>query len=114
MKRLKTLTVLTLTASILGSPLALLAADAKTEAKPKPDNLTTCPVSGDKLGEMGSPFVFTYEGQEVKLCCKDCRPKFDKEPAKFMAKIREADKTGKTPSATNASAGSPMDHMDHH
>ncbi len=102
MKRLKTLTVLTLTASILGSPLALFAADAKMEAKPKPDNLTTCPVSGDKLGEMGSPFVFTYEGQEVKLCCKDCKPKFDKDPAKFMAKIREADTKAPDAKATDA------------
>ncbi len=114
MKRLKTLTALTLTASIFASPLAVLAADAKTKAKPKPDNLTTCPVSGDKLGEMGAPFVFVYEGQEVKLCCKDCKPKFDKDPAKYMAKIRAADTAGKGSSATNAPAGSPVGRMDHH
>jgi YHS domain-containing protein len=49
-------------------------------------------VSGDKLGEMGKPFVFEYKGREVKLCCKDCKKDFDKEPAKFMKKIEDADK----------------------
>jgi YHS domain-containing protein len=57
-----------------------------------PDKLTTCPVSGDKLDEMGAPFVFTYKGQEVKLCCKSCKPKFDKDPDKYIAIIRAADK----------------------
>ena len=70
-----------------------LAADADTKAeKAKPDKLTTCPVSGDKLGEMGKPFVFTYKDQEVKLCCKSCKKDFDKDPAKYMKAIREADK----------------------
>jgi len=39
---------------------------------------------------MGKPVVFTYEGQEVKLCCKQCRKDFDKDPAKFIKKIQEA------------------------
>ena len=64
------------------------------DATATPDKLTTCPVSGDKLDEMGAPFVFTYKGQEVKLCCKSCKPKFDKDPAKYLALIRAADKTG--------------------
>ena len=54
---------------------------------------TTCPVSGEKLGEMADPYVFTYKGQEVKLCCKHCKKDFDKNPEKFIAKIRAADKT---------------------
>ena len=62
---------------------------------PKPDLLTTCPVSGDKLGEMGKPYVFVYKGQEVKLCCPDCKSDFDKDPAKYMKLIRAADKTDK-------------------
>jgi YHS domain-containing protein len=62
---------------------------------PKPDLLTTCPVSGDKLGDMGKPVVFVYQGQEVKLCCPDCRADFDKDPAKYMKMIRAADKTDK-------------------
>jgi YHS domain-containing protein len=60
-------------------------------AKPKPDLLTTCPVSGEKLGEMAPPYVFTYKDQEVKLCCSGCKKDFDKDPAKYLAKIRAAD-----------------------
>lgn len=60
---------------------------------PKPDRLTTCPVSGDKLGEMAPPCVFIYQGQEVKLCCPDCKKDFDKDPAKYLKLIRAADKT---------------------
>jgi YHS domain-containing protein len=62
------------------------------DAKAKPDLLTTCPVSGEKLGDMGKPFVFTYKDQEVNLCCKSCKKDFDKEPEKYMKLIRAADK----------------------
>jgi YHS domain-containing protein len=70
--------------------VSTLADSAKPDAKAKPYPLTTCIVSGEKLGEMGDPFVFTYEGQEIKLCCKDCKAKFDKEPAKYVKKLAEA------------------------
>ena len=46
----------------------------------------------DKLGEMGRPMVFVYQGQEVKLCCGGCKSAFDKDPAKYMKTIRAADK----------------------
>jgi YHS domain-containing protein len=62
---------------------------------PKPDLLTTCPISGDKLTEMGKPYVFVYKEQEVKLCCPDCKEDFDKNPEKYMKLIRAADKTAK-------------------
>jgi YHS domain-containing protein len=57
-----------------------------------PDLLTTCPVSGEKLGSMGAPCVFVYQGQEVKLCCPSCKDDFDKNPDKYMKLIRAADK----------------------
>ncbi len=60
-------------------------ADAKTAAKPY--TLDVCVVSGEKLGSMGKPFVFVYQGQEIKLCCDGCKSDFDKEPAKFLAKL---------------------------
>ncbi len=55
------------------------------DAKPWP--LTTCPVSNEKLGSMGAPLVFVFDGQQVKLCCKSCKPKFDAEPQKFLAAL---------------------------
>ncbi|HXS67906.1 MAG TPA: hypothetical protein VN761_03620 [Candidatus Polarisedimenticolia bacterium] len=75
--------------------LALGAITAKADDKkpaPKPDKMTTCPVSGDKLGEMGKPYIFEYKGREVKLCCPDCKKDFEKDPAKYMKKIEAADK----------------------
>ena len=56
-------------------------------AATKPYPLDTCVVSGEKLGSMGNPVVFVHEGQEIKLCCKNCRPDFDKDPAKYLAKL---------------------------
>jgi YHS domain-containing protein len=47
-------------------------------------------VSGDKLGEMGKPYVFVYQDQEVKLCCPNCKKDFDKDPAKYLKKIQDA------------------------
>lgn len=97
MKTLKKFTAIALTVSFLALPLASLAADTNSAAAtpPKPDKLTTCPVSGEKLGEMGKPYVFVYKEQEVKLCCTGCKKDFDKNPEKYMKKIREADAPAK-------------------
>jgi YHS domain-containing protein len=97
MKKLKMLAALALTGSFLVLPFVGLAGDTNSvaSAKAKPDLLTTCPVSGDKLGEMGKPVVFVYQGQEVKLCCPDCKKDFNKDPAKYISKIRAADKEAK-------------------
>ena len=85
--------LLLIAAVALAASLTVRAEDAKT---PTPDKLATCPVSGDKLdGDMGKPFTFTYKDQEVKLCCKSCKKDFDKEPDKYMSKIRAADATDK-------------------
>ena len=73
------------------SGMTTTAADTSTNAIP--DLLKTCPVSGDKLGgDMGGPYVFSYQGQEVKLCCKSCKKDFDKNPDKYIKLIRAADK----------------------
>ena len=80
-------------ALFFATSLALRAEDtnAPAAASPTPDKLTTCPVSGDKLGaDMGKPFVFVYQGQEVKLCCPMCKADFDKDPAKYIKKIQDA------------------------
>ena len=86
--------VMTGAAMLALAALTATAADKKDEKPaPIPDKLTTCPVSGDKLGEMGKPYVFEYKGREVKLCCPDCKKDFEKDPAKYMKKIEAADKT---------------------
>lgn len=72
------------------SLLSLQAAEEKPKAKPYP--LETCIVSGEKLGGMGKPMVFQYKGQEVKLCCKSCKSKFDKDAGALLKKIQETPK----------------------
>lgn len=97
MRRMKNSTLITgiiLAAAFAVLPLSIRADDASSTAsadtKARPDMLKTCPVSGDKLGEMGAPYVFVYKGQEVKLCCPNCKKDFDKDPAKYLKKIQEA------------------------
>jgi YHS domain-containing protein len=90
MKRLKTLTVLALTATFLAAPLAGRAEEKKAD-KAKPYPLAKCVVSDEKLGEMGKPYVFTHEGQEIKLCCKSCLKDFNKDPKKYVKKIADAE-----------------------
>jgi YHS domain-containing protein len=52
--------------------------------------LTTCVVSGEKLGEMGSPVVINYKGTEVRFCCNSCVKKFNADPEKYLAKLKVA------------------------
>ncbi|MGA2244445.1 MAG: hypothetical protein ABSH48_05545 [Verrucomicrobiota bacterium] len=76
------------------SGMATAVADTDTNTNGTPDRLKTCPVSGEKLdGDMGKPYVFSYQGQEVKLCCKGCKKDFEKDPAKYLKLIRAADKS---------------------
>jgi len=49
-----------------------------------------CIVSGEKLGDMGNAYVFQYEGREVRFCCRGCKAKFLKDPAKYLKKLDDA------------------------
>jgi hypothetical protein len=82
--------IVTLTLAGLLLTATAMAAEKKKEPKPYP--LKTCVVTDEKLGEHGKPYVFTHEGQEVKLCCKSCLDDFKKEPAKYTKKIEDAQK----------------------
>ena len=82
--------VIALATTVLAGPSTSFAADKKDPPKPYP--LKVCVVSDEKLGEMGKPFVFEYKGQEMKLCCKSCKKDFDKDPAKYIKKMNEAEK----------------------
>jgi YHS domain-containing protein len=93
MKNSKLIAGMILTAALVALAPASRADDTNTVSTAKPDLLKTCPVSGDKLGaDMGKPFVFVYQGQEVKLCCPMCKADFDKDPQKYLKKIQDAKK----------------------
>jgi YHS domain-containing protein len=72
--------------ALLTGALAAPVSRAVGDAYP----LTTCPVSGGKLGSMGTPVVFVHEGREIRFCCTGCLPKFKSDPAKFLTKIDAA------------------------
>ena len=73
-----------LLSTLLG--LTLVACDAKTGSTAYP--LTTCVVSGEKLGSMGDPVIVTHEGTEVRLCCASCIEKFEADPALYLEKLK--------------------------
>jgi copper chaperone CopZ len=81
---------------------SLAGASPSSDVKPYP--LDRCIVSDEKLGSMGEPVVFVYEGQEIKLCCKACRKDFDAEPQKFLEKIKNGGKESKKSSTSEGQA----------
>ena len=93
MKSTKHLLTAALLAALAVGTLSVSAADK--DKKPKPYPLDKCIVTDEKLGEHGKPYVFTHEGQEIKLCCKDCLKDFKKEPAKYLKKVEETNKDKK-------------------
>ena len=57
--------------------------------------LATCVVSDEELDHVGTSVEYFYQpaGQPDRLvifCCKDCIADFEKEPAKYLAKLDEA------------------------
>jgi hypothetical protein len=112
MKLLKTLTTTAVLSGLLAtSALAADAAVSSDTKSAKPYPLNTCVVSGEKLGgDMGKPYVFVEQGQEVKLCCKSCLKDFKKDPAKYLKQIAEA-KTGSKAAAPAAQAHEHTQHQ---
>ena len=82
------LTILTV-AFGLGTAVQAAEAPAAAAGEAKPYPLKTCIVAGEPLGSMGKPVVHVHEGQEVQFCCKSCKPKFDKDPGKYLSKLNK-------------------------
>jgi YHS domain-containing protein len=80
-KDMKT-TIAFIASVFLASCAATGSAGVKTYTK------DTCIVTDNKLGSMGTPVTKVYDGQQVKFCCKPCVGKFEKNPAKYLAKIQ--------------------------
>ena len=94
MKPFKFLAALVL-AALFVSFTATSRADEKKPAKPKPYPLDTCLVCDMKLSMMGKPYSFAYKGQEIKVCDESEKETFDKEPAKYMKKLKTAEAKAK-------------------
>lgn len=49
---------------------------------------TICPVLGNKV-DMKNPTTVEYKGKIYNLCCPMCIDEFNKNPDKYIAKIKE-------------------------
>ena len=48
-----------------------------------------CPVSGEMLGAMGAPLKIDVNGQQVWICCGDCKDKLLENPGEYLAKLKK-------------------------
>lgn len=44
----------------------------------------TCPVTGERLGSMGSPIPVTVGGKTIQVCCQGCVAAVKKNPDKYL------------------------------
>ncbi len=78
--------------------------------------LTTCMVSGDKLGgDMGKPVDLVVGNRLVRFCCADCQKDFNKAPVKFLKMIDDAaqKKAAATKQGPSDGAAKSRDHGGH-
>lgn len=59
--------------------------NAKIAELKKDYPLTTCPVSGAKLGEMGKPVDYLHGTKLVRFCCSGCIQTFNESPDKYLS-----------------------------
>lgn len=71
--------------------------------------LTTCVVSGGKLGGMGEPIDYVIGNRLVRLCCKGCTKKLTKDPLVYLSKIDAAEEVKRS----HDEAGHKGEHGDH-
>ncbi len=62
-----------------------------------------CPVSGEKVGQMGEIITYENNGKVCNLCCKMCEKDFKKDPEKFSKIAEEAAQKEKVEAGTNES-----------
>lgn len=116
MKKIAVLLVLAVALAFAGEPAGKAAIDSVIQnptkaqlAKATPLNNTICPVSQEKIGNMGMAVPVIYKGKIVNLCCKGCPADFAKNPEKYMKIIQEELAKNKTPAASKNN----MEGMDH-
>jgi Cu(I)/Ag(I) efflux system membrane fusion protein len=54
----------------------------------------TCPVTGAKLGSMGTPVSLIHNGQIVVFCCQACPDKFKAQSDYYLARMRKVTDDG--------------------
>jgi YHS domain-containing protein len=90
---------LALLAGVLTSSTLQAADTEKRASAAKPYAQRTCPVSGEKLGAMGKPYLYTYKDRQVQFCCRGCVKDFNKDPEKYVKALEAGERTAKSPGA---------------
>jgi hypothetical protein len=73
--------------SIILAGLTTLLASCASGGGAKPYPLKTCIVTDNDLNSMGDEQSIVHQGQVIKFCCEPCVEKFQKNPAKYLAKL---------------------------
>lgn len=72
-----------------------------------------CPVSGEKIGEMGPAHKVAYQGKIYNLCCKMCAKDFKSDPEKY-SKIAEEEVLNNNADEAESEESMPMaEHAGH-
>jgi YHS domain-containing protein len=86
----------------VGSFTPLIAAKAAaTTSASKATAVLICPVTGNKIKSVKDAVGHSvYKGKTYYFCCPACKPKFDKNPAKYIQamKVRASDAKDSTKS----------------
>ena len=88
---MKRITALTLGVVLLSAGLAFAQqtpSASQRAVQPVEVGNKYCPVSGNKVGEMGPPVKIEYNGKVYNLCCPGCVSSFKNDPKKY-SKIAE-------------------------
>lgn len=92
-------TILSLVSACLLAAPSFAETPAGTAPEPKPYPFTFCIVQGTEFEEYKEPYVITHEGQQYKVCCKDCLEEFRADPAphveKFAALLKKREAAAK-------------------
>jgi hypothetical protein len=48
-------------------------------------------ISEEKLGDHGKPVKVASDGTDVWLCCKSCIKDFNKAPANYVKRVKDAE-----------------------
>ena len=67
-----------------------------------------CPISKEKVGEMGEVVEYEYNGKIYNFCCKMCLKDFEKDPEKYVKIVEEmmaGETAGTTAEAEESHAG---------
>ncbi len=85
-------------------------AQAVPVAQAKDDKpVVTCPVTGQPVKDPDKAAKSEYKGKTYYFCCPGCKPKFDKDPEKYVGKQGEGPKGHKH----SCGAGSDCGHEGH-